>query len=981
MNTTTAKKTRFAFFRWVSILTLLALIAGLVGAYSAQAQSSFNYGEALQKSIWFYEAQVSGPKPAWNRVSWRGNSAMLDGADHGIDLTGGWFDAGDHVKFGLPMAYTATMLAEGVVDNPTGAYGNQLTYLLNNLRFVNDYFIKAHPSANVLWGQVGTGGPDHNWWAAPENVELQMTRASYKIDTSCPGSDLAGETAAAMAASSMVFRANGDASYANTLLTHAEQLYSFADNYRGVYSDCITDAASFYKSWSGYNDELVWGAIWLYRAEEAKSAGSGASYLTKATNYYANLGTENQSTTHKYKWTHNWDDVTFGSYVLMAKITGQQLYKDDAERWLDYWSPGGGGPRTPAGLIYVDQWGGLRYAANTAFFALVYSDYLPSGNAKKTTYKNFAKQQIDYILGANPSNRSYMVGFGNNPPINPHHRGAHGAWLDSGPQTNPPLNNRHIIYGAIVGGPGSQSDSGYVDDRGNYVTNEIATDYNAALTGALARLRNEYGGTPLANFPPTETPDGPETFIEAALNTNGTTFTEVKTYIKNQSGWPARNLNQASFRYFFTLEAGVTPAMITATTNYTQCGSISGPTQWSGSIYYVTVDCSGYNIYPGGQEEYRREVQFRVASSGAWDPSNDWSYDGVGAAGTTPVLVNNIVLYNNGVKIWGNEPGTSGPTNTPLPPSSTPTNTNTPGGPTNTPLPPTNTPTRTNTPLPATNTPTPPAGATCSPVDATISAPFTKDGAGTFCWQSNNLGGYINSWNLASLTINGVNATNVYVGYGSYPAQIGGYWYVAYNSSVGWGHFESAGTGGPTNTPSSATNTPVPPTNTPVPPTNTPTRTNTPVGPTNTPVPPTNTPTRTNTPAGPTNTPVPPTNTPTRTNTPVGPTNTPVPPTNTPIPPTNTPTATATSGGGGGTCSPVNATISAPFTKDGAGTFCWQSSNLGSYTNNWNMASLTINGVNFTNVYVGSGSYPAQIGGYWYVVYNGPYAWSHFEAK
>ena len=171
---------------------------------------------------------------------------------------------------------------------------------------------------------------------------------------------------------------------------------------------------------------------------------------------------------------------------------------------------------------------------------------------------------------------------------------------------------------------------------------------------------------------------------------------------------------------------------------------------------------------------------------------------------------------------------------------------------------------------------------------------------------------------------------------------------------------------------SGATNTP-----TAVIPTNTPTRTNTPVGPTNTP-------TRTSTPVPATSTPaatntsVAPTSTPTRTNTPVAATNT---PTATPVPPTNTPTATPTSGAGGGTCSPVDATIAAPFTKDGAGVLCWQSSNLGSYVNSWNLSSLTINGVNVTNLWVGSGSYPAQIGGYWYVVYNGPYAWSHFEAK
>ncbi len=107
-------------------------------------------------------------------------------------------------------------------------------------------------------------------------------------------------------------------------------------------------------------------------------------------------------------------------------------------------------------------------------------------------------------------------------------------------------------------------------------------------------------------------------------------------------------------------------------------------------------------------------------------------------------------------------------------------------------------------------------------------------------------------------------------------------------------------------------------------------------------------------------------------------------PTRTPTGPTptftRTPTATAT-GGSGSTCSPVNATITAPFTQDGAGTFCWQSSNLGSYINSWNLAKLTVNGVDFTNKYTFTSALPAKINGYWYVSYVGNYAWSHFEAK
>src|SRR5690606_10587325 len=250
------------FTRRAAAVAAAALALPLLAVPGAQAAApAFAYGEALQKSLWFYEAQQSGELPDWNRVSWRGDSALDDGSDVGLDLTGGSYDAGDHAKFGFPMAVSATLLAWGAVE-----YGDayedsgQLTHLLNNLRWVNDCFIKAHPSPNVLYGQVGNGGTDHAWWGPAE--AMSMARPAYKIDASCGGSDLAGETAAAMAAASIVFRPT-DPDYADTLVTHARQLYTFADTVREEYSDCISDAQSYYKSWSGYTDELVWGAIWL----------------------------------------------------------------------------------------------------------------------------------------------------------------------------------------------------------------------------------------------------------------------------------------------------------------------------------------------------------------------------------------------------------------------------------------------------------------------------------------------------------------------------------------------------------------------------------------------------------------------------------------------------------------------------------------------------------------------------------------------
>ena len=150
------------------VLLLGTLGIALARPSGAAAAPAYSYGEALQKSLFFYEAQVSGRKPTWNRVSWRGDSALRDGADVGLDLTGGWFDAGDHVKFGLPMAFTTTMLAWGAVENRAAyAASGQLTHLLNNLRVPNDYFIKAHPAPNVLYGQVGK---------APTSNRIMMIR-------------------------------------------------------------------------------------------------------------------------------------------------------------------------------------------------------------------------------------------------------------------------------------------------------------------------------------------------------------------------------------------------------------------------------------------------------------------------------------------------------------------------------------------------------------------------------------------------------------------------------------------------------------------------------------------------------------------------------------------------------------------------------------------------------------------------------------
>src|SRR6185503_4149510 len=286
---------------------LCALLAvGMVVPAHAQAPS-FNYAEALQKAIFFYEEQIAGPKPSWSRVTWRGDSALDDGEDNGRDLTGGWFDAGDHVKFGFAMASSATMLAWGGVEYRAAFESKgQLPHLLNNLRFVNDYFIKAHPSPNELWGHVGDAGSDHSFWGSAEVMHLKTVRPSFRIslDGCNKGSDLVAETAAAMAASSIVFRPT-DPAYANTLLSHARQLFSLAQAiHPSYYVDCMP-GAPYYNSRdggpTGPNDEMAWAAVWLHRAT------GEAAFLTQARQLYATMCKESQSNTPCFTWTQSWN--------------------------------------------------------------------------------------------------------------------------------------------------------------------------------------------------------------------------------------------------------------------------------------------------------------------------------------------------------------------------------------------------------------------------------------------------------------------------------------------------------------------------------------------------------------------------------------------------------------------------------------------------------------------------------------------------
>ncbi|KAJ4963596.1 hypothetical protein NE237_023535 [Protea cynaroides] len=106
-----------------------------------------DYQDALSKCILFFEGQRSGSLLVDQRMIWRGPSALGDGSAAGVDLTGGYYDAGDNIKFGFPMAFTTTLLAWSIIEFGDSMPPSTLREALDATRWGSDYLLKtvAHP--------------------------------------------------------------------------------------------------------------------------------------------------------------------------------------------------------------------------------------------------------------------------------------------------------------------------------------------------------------------------------------------------------------------------------------------------------------------------------------------------------------------------------------------------------------------------------------------------------------------------------------------------------------------------------------------------------------------------------------------------------------------------------------------------------------------------------------------------------------------
>ncbi|KAL0731598.1 hypothetical protein Bca4012_027692 [Brassica carinata] len=424
-----------------------------------------NYIDALSKSLLFFQG----------------------------DLIGGYYTEGDNIKHNFPMAFTTTMLSWSTLE-----YGEQmgpeLQNALVNIRWATDYLLKcATKTQGQLYIGVGDPSADHPCWERPEDMDTPRT--VYSVSPSNPGSDVAAETAAALAAASMVFR-EVDSEYSLLLLATAKNVMQFAIQYRGIYSDTLPPAVRpFYLSYSGYKDELMWGAAWLLKATD------DSNYE----NIIKSLGGGDQTD------IFNWDNKYAGVYVLLSQRAllnndnNFEQYKQEAESFICKIlpnTPSSSTRYTPGGLIYnykLPQ-SNLQHVTAITFLLTTYAKYMKAtqhtfdcGNSVTVVPDALikaSKQQVDYILGENPAKMSYMVGYGPSFPMRIHHRGssipsqAHLSCSEGNQFLDTPNPNPNILTGAIVGGP--DENDAYADNRKDHIHSEPTTYISAPFVGTLA---------------------------------------------------------------------------------------------------------------------------------------------------------------------------------------------------------------------------------------------------------------------------------------------------------------------------------------------------------------------------------------------------------------------------------------------------------------------------------------------------------------
>lgn len=503
----------------------------------AQADLSFN-NDQYQKALWmttrFYGAQRMGEGVNWlvatheandvsNQIQFdrskfvKGKSFLKD-ADGDYDLTGGWVDCGDFVLFGQTFFYSAYMLVLGYNAFPEGypdfysedyhGYIDSDDYtwegkqgvpdgipdILNEVKYATDFILKAVRDNRTFYYQKGDGDVDHKIWctstvksALPVNMGGESDGPRMILKATGNATAMASQAASALAAMARAY-AKYDADYAAACTEKAKVACEFVEN-----TQKGTTRATYYPVEDRYIHDMVSMYVELYKTtkdpEYLRKAEENCSWMNnrKEYNYNYSLCYDHREDLAAYNMASLGEESVYGEKALnVLKFYADTMYIPNSGYFLN---------KLPGKSWGNEPWGVLRFPGNQAFVRALYDKL--TGEEKVSPY---ISATVDYMLGRNGQNFSYVVGFGDKFPAYSHHRNLYRTDINDVEKEQAKLprvdkNYKFAQLGYLVGG--SREDGKYTDDINNYSGTEGGIDYNAGLVGALGYINSKINPVPV----------------------------------------------------------------------------------------------------------------------------------------------------------------------------------------------------------------------------------------------------------------------------------------------------------------------------------------------------------------------------------------------------------------------------------------------------------------------------------------------------
>ncbi|MGQ4647119.1 glycoside hydrolase family 9 protein [Lyngbya aestuarii] len=403
-------------------------------------------------------------------------------AGESLSATGGWHDAGDFGKYVGPTAVTVGRLLSLYEQYPSLFSDRQLTIpesgngrpdLLDEVKVGLDWMLKMQRRDGAVYRKLS----GKNWPGEIMPNEDTQPRLVYGIST-----PETGKFAGAMAMAARVY-APIDSGLAQNYLQAARKAWDFLQRQPSMKVDWFEGD----DSGSGKYLASEWDPEESLKTDQDDRLWAAAELLiTTGEDTFEQYLSENLPT---FDYTlFEWKDpspLAMSNYLMRTGGKGSEDLKQQIKQKLI--------GRADALLQKVNR-SGYRLAIDKFVWAsnkmvaeegiTLFYAYQLTGNKD---YLRAASDQVDYLLGRNHFNLSFVSSVGTNAVQHVHHRIARAK--------------RVVIPGLLVGGPNTDAQDdiapkslgplSYVDDERSYATNEYAIDYNASLIGLMGMLIGE----------------------------------------------------------------------------------------------------------------------------------------------------------------------------------------------------------------------------------------------------------------------------------------------------------------------------------------------------------------------------------------------------------------------------------------------------------------------------------------------------------